>query len=63
MDFYPRPPRGGRRIARIQIDHRAHISIHVLREEDDPTRTATVSRISISIHVLREEDDLSVWPG
>ena len=35
------------------------ISIHVLREEDDPPALIwSVARVRISIHVLREEDDL-----
>ena len=35
-NFYPRPPRGGRRgCERIAVRAR-RISIHVLREEDDP---------------------------
>ena len=35
MDFYPRPPRGGRRDAGHQIDVVVDISIHALREEGD----------------------------
>ena len=34
-DFYPRPPRGGRRPDRRQFDHQREISIHALREEGD----------------------------
>ena len=35
QDFYPRPPRGGRRLAKI-IGHALNaISIHALREEGD----------------------------
>ena len=33
--FYPRPPRGGRRVERARFDEVGDISIHVLREEDD----------------------------
>ena len=44
-------------IARIQVDHRAHISIHVLREEDDQRPAPILALSGISIHVLREEDD------
>ena len=36
-NFYPRPPRGGRRRAAKKISFRWLISIHVLREEDDPS--------------------------
>ena len=35
MHFYPRPPRGGRRIMPSAEDVLISISIHVLREEDD----------------------------
>ena len=34
--FYPRPPRGGRRIAMSDLNLRIAISIHALREEGDP---------------------------
>ena len=33
--FYPRPPRGGRRLVDSQQDHLGTISIHALREEGD----------------------------
>ncbi len=79
-DFYPRPPRGGRRIhsrqkvpgfkflstssarrTTVSIRNRYNariISIHVLREEDDPVpHSGQVVFLGISIHVLREEDD------
>ena len=35
-DFYPRPPRGGRRINPSQHEAVSVISIHALREEGDP---------------------------
>ncbi len=35
MDFYPRPPRGGRRRKGCLTCARVHISIHALREEGD----------------------------
>ena len=38
-NFYPRPPRGGRRDRRSQRRHRDPISIHALREEDDISRS------------------------
>ena len=39
-DFYPRPPRGGRRIPHAQSADRKDISIHALREEGDhPSRS------------------------
>ena len=34
-DFYPRPPRGGRRIPGEKLAHHKNISIHALREEGD----------------------------
>ena len=33
--FYPRPPRGGRRLKTQKYTTRPHISIHALREEGD----------------------------
>ena len=36
FDFYPRPPRGGRRISRRTRRSPIPISIHALREEGDP---------------------------
>ena len=35
-NFYPRPPRGGRRINPSQHEAVSVISIHALREEGDP---------------------------
>ena len=37
-DFYPRPPRGGRRHKALEEQRRLEISIHALREEGDATR-------------------------
>ena len=34
-DFYPRPPRGGRRYRNIEAARETRISIHALREEGD----------------------------
>ena len=36
MDFYPRPPRGGRPLLPVFRAAGGHISIHALREEGDP---------------------------
>ena len=56
--FNPRPPRGGRRTRAAARCRAFRISIHVLREEDDPTVPAEIrAHVIISIHVLREEDD------
>ena len=35
-NFYPRPPRGGRRLQGHLRHHRLLISTHALREEGDP---------------------------
>ena len=58
-DFYPRPPRGGRRkkwgVTPIDI----RISIHALREEGDAAFPSSLNFcFMISIHALREEGDL-----
>ena len=39
-NFYPRPPRGGRRCQEEREAHRKGISIHALREEGDGVREA-----------------------
>ena len=56
-DFYPRPPRGGRRKTYMFGPVPILISIHVLREEDDAAHLSVGRGDAISIHVLREEDD------
>ena len=59
-DFYPRPPRGGRRGGRRGNPLPESISIHALREEGDsacPKSSRSVKMISI--HALREEGDPS----
>ena len=35
MNFYPRPPRGGRQLLRVHGAETQAISIHALREEGD----------------------------
>ena len=35
LDFYPRPPRGGRRKSYSRMESSSMISIHALREEGD----------------------------
>ena len=59
MDFYPRPPRGGRLgVARGLLADDV-ISIHALREEgDDAGGRKSRKAPMISIHALREEGDL-----
>ena len=44
IDFYPRPPRGGRRGFLAGSWQRFSISIHALREEGDPFRSASFRR-------------------
>ena len=58
FDFYPRPPRGGRRRYSDCQRSRTRISIHALREEGDyvPLHLQGEAR-GISIHALREEGD------
>ena len=38
-NFYPRPPRGERRVTNFAVYEDATISIHALREESDPPLT------------------------
>ena len=57
-DFYPRPPRGGRRWAYSYGLVRLGISIHALREEGDRHNRLHPAAGRISIHALREEGDL-----
>ena len=58
MNFYPRPPRGGRLGGSLVITSSLIISIHALREEGDPARfSAQWCYPAISIHALREEGD------
>ena len=57
-NFYPRPPRGGRRCQLSTLDQIPEISIHALREEGDPAARVRVAGVHrISIHALREEGD------
>ena len=57
-DFYPRPPRGGRRHHHGCSGFRHEISIHALREEGDMLIPYDAEKIQrISIHALREEGD------
>ena len=56
-NFYPRPPRGGRRRQPVQWPRRFSISIHALREEGDLPLGRNETARKISIHALREEGD------
>ena len=57
-NFYPRPPRGGRRPAAAPLAGAPAISIHALREEgDDGISNGEDWIVRISIHALREEGD------
>ena len=55
--FYPRPPRGGRRLCCGSRYSVFCISIHALREEGDELPCSVVDMTEISIHALREEGD------
>ena len=57
VDFYPRPPRGGRPPRARDTSSSLTISIHALREEGDLNRLAQRQTSKISIHALREEGD------
>ena len=47
MNFYPRPPRGGRLARFPQVCKLSGISIHALREEGDSPELASVERTTI----------------
>ena len=56
--FYPRPPRGGRRIVTRLAQESAPISTHALREEGDGYKPGWAwYQAKISTHALREEGD------
>ena len=57
VNFYPRPPRGGRPAGPPVASDRRGISIHALREEGDPVIPEQTAGYKISIHALREEGD------
>ena len=57
VDFYPRPPRGGRPSGFNTFLRAICISIHALREEGDTGRYLDNGSTLISIHALREEGD------
>ena len=57
MNFYPRPPRGGRRRRYGATPEQSGISIHALREEGDAKQGVNNAVVGISIHALREEGD------
>ena len=59
-NFYPRPPRGGRRNCNNFAGTSSKISIHALREEGDLERSHQGGARPISIHALREEGDAAV---
>ena len=57
VNFYPRPPRGGRLALALDGREILHISIHALREEGDSFADGAHLLHGISIHALREEGD------
>ena len=59
LDFYPRPPHGGRLPAFFLANQGGAISIHALRMEGDVTFRLTLFLVvTISIHALRMEGDI-----
>src|SRR5699024_7223757 len=62
-DFYPRPPRGGRRIEPDVYRRVGLISTHALREEGDLEAGLEITLKAISTHALREEGDMVRPPG
>ena len=59
VDFYPRPPGGGRRSRCASVGQRVIISIHALRVEGDGDVMEIVGKhLRISIHALRVEGDV-----
>ncbi len=61
-NFYPRPPRGGRRWDTGEAGEILEISTHALREEGDDRVVFVVFRLKqISTHALREEGDRVVF--
>ena len=58
LDFYPRPPRGGRPPGVRNCSPGNAISIHALREEGDGCFFSWRRCPTISIHALREEGDV-----
>ena len=60
-NFYPRPPRGGRRLLGAKHLPARMISIHALREEGDKYIWDIEGTDAISIHALREEGDKDCW--
>ena len=61
-NFYPRPPRGGRRGEFCRAGKSYGISIHALREEGDIEPEAGEKKQEISIHALRVEGDQAASP-
>ena len=61
--FYPRPPRGGRRVPDEVGERPLLISIHALREEGDVSSRDSPRTSKISIHALREEGDVFSFTG
>ena len=57
VNFYPRPPRGGRLAYRLRAQMFLSISIHALRAEGDEDAHGNYMTEQISIHALREEGD------
>ena len=62
-DFYPRPPRGGRRDGHTGC-HKARVFLSTpSARRATPQSQRQTQTMEISIHALREEGDLNVSPG
>ena len=57
-NFYPRPPRGGRRFCFWMLEHRIQFLSTPSARRATKEITAEILAIGISIHALREEGDL-----
>ena len=60
-DFYPRPPRGGRRQRQGQSPYFLAISTHALHEEGDLSARFVSDVDKISTHALHEEGDVAKY--
>ena len=62
VDFYPRPPRGGRRLAEPSSFSVVQFLSTPSARRATPSNWLRKSIISISIHALREEGDRRLRP-
>ena len=62
LDFYPRPPRGGRRLPICWAYPRQCISIHALREEGDSTGIYGVTGVLVFLSTPSARRATRAWP-